>query len=178
VPIIGVTYWSFRLMIGAGMLMLFLALAGVLLMRRVVLAGQDAHLFSTTIRENILLARRSASEAELWDVLRAAGAEEWVRALPDGLDTFVGEDGGLLSGGQPRRVALARALLAEARFLVLDEPTTHLDAETARRVMADIASAAGERGVLVIAHGDAGLECFEEVLELRGGRIAPRRCDP
>jgi ABC-type multidrug transport system fused ATPase/permease subunit len=142
--------------------------------RAVVVAGQDAHLFNTTVRENVQLARRDASEAELWVALRAAGAEDWVRDLPQGLDTHVGEDGALLSGGQRQRVALARALLSDARFLVLDEPTAHLDADTAQRVMADIAVAAGSRGMLVITHDGAGLERFDEVLELRGGELRRR----
>src|ERR1039458_2191624 len=93
--------------------------------------------------------------------------------VPDGLDPLVGENGGVLSGGQRQRVALARALAADARFLILDEPTAHLDADTARQVMADLAAGAGERGVLVITHSDIGLEAFDELLELRGGRIEP-----
>ena len=79
----------------------------------------------------------------------------------------------MISGGQRQRIALARALLADGRFLILDEPTAHLDAETARRVMAHIAAGSHDRGVLVITHSDAGLEHFDEVLELRGGHIEP-----
>jgi thiol reductant ABC exporter CydC subunit len=143
------------------------------LRRAVVFAAQDAHLFNTTLRANLLIARPGAGDAELWRALEGAGAADWVRTLPDGLDTLVGENGGVLSGGQRQRVALARALAADARFLILDEPTAHLDADTARQVMADLAAGAGERGVLVITHSDIGLEAFDELLELRGGRIEP-----
>ncbi len=139
--------------------------------RTVTYAAQDAHLFNTTLRENVLLARRAASEEELWEAFEAAGAADWVRTLPDGLDTLVGEDGGALSGGQRQRIALARALLSDARFLVLDEPTAHLDAATAESVMRAILTGAGERGVLVITHSALGVELFDEALELRGGEL-------
>ncbi len=139
--------------------------------RAVVLGAQDAHLFNTSLRENILLARREATEAEVWDALDAAGAGDWVRELPDGLDTLVGESGGLVSGGQRQRIALARALLADARFLVLDEPTAHLDDATARQVIDDIVAGAGARGVLVITHSEIGLDRYDDVLELRDGRV-------
>ncbi len=139
--------------------------------RAVTIATQDAHLFNTTLRENVLLARREAREEELWGALDAAGAAAWVRTLPDGLDTLVGENGSALSGGQRQRIALARALLSDARFLVLDEPTAHLDAATAESVMRAIVTGAGERGVLVITHSELGVELFDEVLELRGGAV-------
>jgi thiol reductant ABC exporter CydC subunit len=139
--------------------------------RAVVFAAQDAHLFNTTLRENIRIACPGAPDERVWGALQSAGAAGWVRGLPDGLDTLAGEDGGVVSGGQRQRIALARALAAEARFLVLDEPTAHLDEDGARAVMADLAAGAGDRGVLVITHSQVGLEFFDQVLELRDGRL-------
>jgi ATP-binding cassette subfamily C protein CydC len=114
------------------------------LRRAVLLSDQDAHLFNTTIRANLLLARPDACEHELGDALRPVELHDWVAALPEGLDTVVGQEGRLLSGGQRRRVALARALLSPARFLILDEPTAHLAAPLAARVTAAVLRAAGD----------------------------------
>ncbi|HET7554738.1 MAG TPA: thiol reductant ABC exporter subunit CydC, partial [Gaiellaceae bacterium] len=110
--------------------------------RTIAVSGQDAHLFSTSIRANLLLARPDATDAELESALRAARILDWVRSLPDGLDTEVGEQGRELSGGQRQRITLARALLTDAQVLVLDEPTAHLDPPTAQRLVEDVFAAA------------------------------------
>jgi thiol reductant ABC exporter CydC subunit len=135
--------------------------------RRVfALAGQEAHVFDSTIRENLRLARPTASEGELVDVLQRVRLAEWVAGLPDGIDTRVGEEGMELSGGQRQRVVLARALLADAPVLVLDEPTAHLDPATAEALMDDALDSAEERSVLLITHRREGLARMDEVVAL------------
>jgi ATP-binding cassette subfamily C protein CydC len=141
----------------------------------VLLAAQDAHIFTTTVRENLLLARRTASEAELWAALDAVALARFVRGLPAGLDTLVGEDGELLSGGERRRLALARSLVSDAAFLVLDEPTAQLDAHTAAAVIDGLLDAAGRRSVLVITHRGERLERFERVVRLAAPRLSGER---
>jgi ABC-type transport system involved in cytochrome bd biosynthesis fused ATPase/permease subunit len=130
------------------------------------LAGQEAHLFDSTIRENLRLARPAATDEEIVDALRRARIAGWVTTLPDGLDTLVGEEGMQLSGGQRQRLVLARALLADAPVLLLDEPTAHLDSETARELVADVLGAAGDRSVLLVTHRPEGLELVDEVVSL------------
>jgi ATP-binding cassette, subfamily C, bacterial CydC len=134
--------------------------------RTIAVAGQDSHLFSTTIRENVLLARPEASDEELEDALRRARILDWARSLPDGWDTLVGEEGRELSGGQRQRIVVARALLANASVLVLDEPTAHLDGPTAERLIDDVLDAAAERTVLLITHRPEGLERMDDVVRL------------
>ena len=130
------------------------------------LAGQEAHVFNSTIRANLLLARPDAIEAELHRALGRAHLADWVATLPEGLDTLVGEDGSRLSGGQRQRLTIARALLSDSPVLVLDEPTAHLDPETAEAVVAEAFDAAGERSVLLITHRSEGLELVDEVVTL------------
>ncbi|HET9939008.1 MAG TPA: thiol reductant ABC exporter subunit CydC, partial [Gaiella sp.] len=134
--------------------------------RTFALAGQEAHVFDSSIRENLRLARPAASDAELEDAVRRAQLSGWVAALPDGLDTFVGEEGSRLSGGQRQRLVLARALLADAPVLVLDEPTAHLDPQTAMSLMDDVLDAASDRTVLLITHRAEGLDRMDEVVRL------------
>jgi thiol reductant ABC exporter CydC subunit len=143
--------------------------------RMFALAGQDAHLFNSTIRANLKLARPDASDAELMDALRRARIADWVASLPDGLDTLVGEEGAELSGGQRQRLTIARALLADAPVLVLDEPTAHLDPETAEELTRDVLAVAGNRSVLLITHRPEGLDLVDETVLLQSGRIAGRR---
>jgi thiol reductant ABC exporter CydC subunit len=135
--------------------------------RRVIaVAGQDSHLFSASIRENVCLARPGASDEDVERVLRRAGLWSWVAGLSDGLDTAVGEEGRELSGGQRQRLVLARALLVDAPVLVLDEPTAHLDPPTARALVDDVFAAAGARSVLLITHRAEGLDLVEEIIRI------------
>jgi thiol reductant ABC exporter CydC subunit len=139
-------------------------------LREVVrLVPQDSHLFTTTIRANLAIAAPDADDAEIRAAAEAAGLDRWLATLPDGLDTHVGEDGALVSGGQRQRIAVARGLLCNARFLVFDEPTTHLDGIAADRLTAAIAACAHERGkgVLAITHDRSRLIGFDRVVELR-----------
>ena len=143
--------------------------------RAIAVAGQDAHLFSTTIRDNVRLARPDASDEELERALDAAQIGDWVRSLPDGLDTLVGEEGRELSGGQRQRIGLARAFLADAPVLVLDEPTAHLDPPTAERLLADVLAASGDRTVLLITHRPEGLDLVDDVVVVDGGTTKGER---
>jgi ATP-binding cassette, subfamily C, bacterial CydC len=134
--------------------------------RTFALAGQEAHLFASSIRENLRLARPDATDEELVGALRSARLAEWVESLPHGLDTLVGEEAGQLSGGQRQRLVVARALLADAPVLLLDEPTAHLDHGTAEALVADVFQAAGDRSVLLITHRAEGLELVDEVVSM------------
>ncbi|UDY36572.1 thiol reductant ABC exporter subunit CydD [Dermatobacter hominis] len=122
--------------------------------RRVVTwCQQSPWLAATSLRENLHIAAPHADDDELWAALDAVRLSDWAIGLPDGLSTLVGRDGSAMSGGQRQRLALARVLLADHRVVVLDEPTAHLDAATARAVMADLLDALGDRTVLVLGHG-------------------------
>lgn len=142
--------------------------------RLVGLCAQDAHLFDSTVHENLLLARKNATETELRDALARARLLEWADGLPDGLDTLIGEHGARLSGGQRQRLALARALLADFPVLVLDEPAEHLDLPTADALTADLLAATEGRTTLLITHRLAGLAAVDEVIVLAAGRVAQR----
>ncbi|MGX1882417.1 thiol reductant ABC exporter subunit CydD [Streptomyces sp. NPDC055287] len=138
------------------------------------LCAQDAHIFDSSVRENLRLARTAATEAELREALAAARLLTWVDALPNGLDTMVGEHGARLSGGQRQRLALARALLADFPVLVLDEPAEHLDLATADALTADLLKATEGRTTLIITHRLQGLDAVDEVIVLDDGRAVQR----
>ncbi|TQJ75121.1 thiol reductant ABC exporter subunit CydD [Streptomyces sp. SLBN-31] len=150
------------------------ALDGDDVRRLVGLCAQDAHLFDSSVRENLLLAKKDATDGELRDALRRARLLTWADSLPDGLDTLVGEHGARLSGGQRQRLALARALLADFPVLVLDEPAEHLDLATADALTADLLAATEGRTTLLITHRLAGLEAVDEVVVLDAGRVVQR----
>lgn len=141
---------------------------------RVCLVGQDSHLFAGSIRANLLLARPDASEAEVEAALRRASLWEWVQTLPAGLDTPVGELGSSVSGGQGRRLALARGHLAAPPVLLLDEPGAHLDEATADHITDHLLGPEGPTTLLLITHRLAGLENADEVLVVEAGRIIER----
>jgi ABC-type transport system involved in cytochrome bd biosynthesis fused ATPase/permease subunit len=138
------------------------------------LAGQDAHLFGGSVRANLALAAPEARPADLRAALAAVGLGDGLETLPGGLDTPVGERGAAVSGGQRRRIAAARVLLADARFLVLDEPAAHLDADGRERLLRALVGSAGERGLLVVTHALEGLDAFDEVIVIERGRIVER----
>ncbi|GAA2480775.1 thiol reductant ABC exporter subunit CydC [Winogradskya humida] len=139
--------------------------------RLVTYLPEDAYLFDTTIAENLRIGRRDAGLADLRAVLAEARLLDWAESLPDGLETLVGEHGAQLSGGQRRRLALARALLTDARVLILDEPTEHLDDETARALTRDLLLAAGDRTVLLITHRSDVVPGVDQVVTLgRAGK--------
>lgn len=143
--------------------------------RHATIISQRSHLFHTSIRDNLLLANGAADEAALWHALEVAQLAGFVRGLAQGLDHLVGEGGASLSGGQARRIALARAVLKPAPLLILDEPTEGLDVETERAFLADLAPLLAGRSVLYITHRPAGLALMDEVYELRDGKAVRQR---
>ena len=142
------------------------------LRRLIALVAQDTYLFNDTLRANILIARPEATEAELHDAVRHASLADLVAALPDGLDSPVGERGTSLSGGQRQRVAIARAVLKDAPILILDEATSHLDAvnEQAVRQALDVLKA--DRTTIVIAHRLSTVREADLIVVLDEGRVA------
>ncbi|MEU3430062.1 thiol reductant ABC exporter subunit CydD [Streptomyces gardneri] len=142
--------------------------------RFVGLCAQDAHIFDSSVRENLRLAKVGASDEELREALRRARLLDWVNGLPDGLDTLVGEHGSRLSGGQRQRLALARALLADFPVLVLDEPAEHLDLATADALTDDLLRATEGRTTVLITHRLHGLDAVDEVVVLAEGRTVQR----
>ncbi len=141
------------------------------LRHRIGLVPQDAVIFSTTALENIRYGRPEASDDEVHAAARAAFADDFLRALPEGYDTFLGERGVRLSGGQRQRIAIARAMLKNAPLLLLDEATSALDAESERMVQAALESAMRDRTTLVIAHRLATVQKADRIVVLDHGGI-------
>ncbi|WP_158716383.1 thiol reductant ABC exporter subunit CydC [Blastococcus sp. Marseille-P5729] len=127
---------------------------------------QQAHLFDTTVAENLRLAKGDATDGEIREALRRARLGDWVDALPRGIDTRVGQFGVLVSGGQRQRIALARALLADRPVLLVDEPTAGLDRDTAQTLLRDLTEVAADRALVLVTHDLEGLQRFDSVLDL------------
>jgi ATP-binding cassette subfamily B protein len=138
---------------------------------RIALVPQDGVLFAATARDNLRYGNWQADDEAIWTAARAANAEGFLRALPQGLDTFLGEDGGRLSGGQRQRIAIARALLRDAPILLLDEATSALDAESERLVQDALDTLMANRTTLVIAHRLATVRQADRIVVMDGGRI-------
>jgi ATP-binding cassette subfamily B protein len=139
--------------------------------RRMALVPQEGTLFAASARDNLRYGNWDASEEAIWESARAANAENFLRALPDGLDTFLGEGGARLSGGQRQRVAIARALLRDAPILLLDEATSALDAESERLVQEALERLMQGRTTLVIAHRLATVRAADRIVVMDHGRI-------
>jgi ABC-type multidrug transport system fused ATPase/permease subunit len=149
-------------------------LTAVSIRRTVGLVTQDGHLFHESVRANLLLAAPEASEDEIWDALRRARLDDVAAALPDGLDTVVGERGYRLSGGERQRLTIARLLLAKQRVVILDEATAHLDSTSEAAVQAALAEALAGRTAVVIAHRLSTVRAADLILVLEGGEIIER----
>jgi ATP-binding cassette, subfamily C, bacterial CydC len=138
---------------------------------------QSTHLFNASIRENLLLARPSATEEEMIAAAQIAQVHDWIASRPDGYDTRVGEQGLRLSGGERQRLAIARALLKNAPVLIFDEATANLDPATARAVLRAVRNRTPRQTMLVITHRPSGLEDVDEIVVLDRGQVVARGKD-
>jgi ATP-binding cassette subfamily B protein len=139
--------------------------------RSIALVPQDPVIFAGSARENIRFGRPDATDTEVEAAARAAAAHEFLAALPQGYDTFVGERGVMLSGGQKQRIAIARAILRDAPILLLDEATSALDAESERAVQDAVERLSAGRTTLVVAHRLATVKKADRIVVLDHGRI-------
>jgi len=139
--------------------------------QRIAMVPQETVIFAASARDNLRYGNWDASEDELWQAARDANAEEFLRALPDGLDTYMGEGGARLSGGQRQRIAIARALLRDAPLLLLDEATSALDAESERLVQDALDRLMEHRTTIVIAHRLATVRAADRIVVMEAGKI-------
>jgi ATP-binding cassette subfamily B protein len=138
---------------------------------RIAMVPQETVIFASSARDNLRYGKWEADDAALWAAAEAANAAEFLRALPQGLDTFMGEGGARLSGGQRQRLAIARALLRDAPLLLLDEATSALDAESERLVQRALERLMVGRTTIVIAHRLATIRAADRIVVMEGGRI-------
>jgi ATP-binding cassette subfamily B protein len=140
----------------------------------IAIAGDDPFLFSATVHENIAYARADAPRDEVEAAARAAQADDFIRELPKGYDTLVGERGLTLSGGQRQRIGIARAILADPRILILDDATSSVDASTEQEIKLALRAVMAGRTTFIIAHRLSTITLADEIVVLEGGRIAAR----
>ena len=141
---------------------------------RITMTAEDAHVFATTIYENLRVARASLTRDEASELLSRAGLAQWVQSLPDGLDTVIGSGGTTVSGGERRRLLMARALAAPAPIMALDEASEHLDAATADRLMETLLTRSPNRAALVVTHRLSALDQADHVIVLAAPK--PGQC--
>ena len=142
--------------------------------QRIAVISQATYLFTATLRDNLLLARPNASEADLLRALEQVNLIPWLNSLPHGLDTWLGEHGVLMSGGERQRLAVARAVLRDASLYLLDEPTNHLDPETEASLVNMLLNLTQGKSVLWVTHSLKGMESLDEILVLQDGSIQER----
>ena len=141
------------------------------LREQIGMVPQDTMLFNTTIKDNILYGRLDATDEEIWEAVRAANAEEFIKALPQGLQTMAGDRGVVLSGGQRQRISIARAILKNPKILILDEATSALDTESEKVVQDALDKLMIGRTAFVIAHRLSTIKHADHILVLNNGRI-------
>jgi ABC-type multidrug transport system fused ATPase/permease subunit len=144
----------------------------VSLRRQIAVVNDDPFLFSATVHDNIAYARADATRAEVQRAAEAAQADEFIRRLPKGYDTMVGERGLTVSGGQRQRIAIARAILADPRILILDDATSSVDASTEQQIKLALSEVMANRTTFVIAHRLSTIALAEEIYVLEDGQLA------
>jgi ATP-binding cassette subfamily C protein len=132
---------------------------------------QDAFLFNTSVRENLLTVNAQASEKELWEALEFAMADQFVKNLPQGLDTVIGDRGMKISGGERQRLVLARAILKKPALLILDEATSALDTNNENKIKESIDRLKGKVTIVVVAHRLSTIQAADQVLVLEEGKV-------
>lgn len=138
--------------------------------RNVAMVMQTPGLLPLSIRDNISCGH-PISEERLWEAIRAAQLEEWIMSLPDGLDTYVGERGGNVSGGQAQRIAIARAMAKDAQVILLDEPTSALDDKTTESLLCALDTLTEGKTVIHVTHRKDTIKNYDRILVLEGGRL-------